>query len=195
MAKKSKTDAVASGKAVKPKAAAKSTAAKTKKPARHKKPNVGKIEPARVPPTAFDPTMEQIEMRAYFISERRRRFALLRAVGATRGQVRRAVLAEQALLAVGGGLLGYLPGALLGRLGVSALASHGILLPGSAGSASPWLLLLGCVVNLPVCLLSGLVAAQVALRAGQLRDGQADDLATGTGSRPRTRSGPPHRPT
>jgi putative ABC transport system permease protein len=102
---------------------------------------------------------------ALAVSLRRRRYALLRAVGATRGQVRRAVLAEQALLAVGGGILGYLPGALLGRLGVHALASHGVLPPGSVDSASPWLLLAGCSVGLPVCLLSGLVAAGRAARA------------------------------
>lgn len=35
------------------------------------------------------------------------------------------------------------PGALLGALGVSALASHGLLPPGSTGSACPWPLLLG----------------------------------------------------
>ena len=66
---------------------------------------------------------------ALSVSLRRRRFALLRVLGATRGQVRRAVLAEQALLAVAGGLLGYLPGALLGVLGVSALVTHGMLPP------------------------------------------------------------------
>jgi putative ABC transport system permease protein len=102
---------------------------------------------------------------ALAVSLRRRRYALLRAVGATRGQVRRAVLAEQALLAAGGGLLGYLPGVMLGRLGVSALASHGILPPGSADSASPWLVLAGCAVGLPACLLSGLAAARRAARA------------------------------
>ena len=114
---------------------------------------------------------------ALAVSLRRRRFALLRAVGATRGQVRRAVLAEQTLLAAGGGLLGCLPGALLGRLGVSALASHGILPPGSADSASPWLLLLGCAVNLPVCPLSGLAAARRAARsrpAQALRESHAE---------------------
>jgi len=101
---------------------------------------------------------------ALAVSLRRRRFALLRAVGATRGQVRRAVLAEQALLAAGGGLLGYLPGALLGRAGVSALASHGLLPPGSVGSASPWLLLAGCAAGLPACVLAGLAAAHRAAR-------------------------------
>lgn len=97
---------------------------------------------------------------ALAVSLRHRRFALLRAVGATRGQVRRAVLAKQALLAAGGGLLGYVPGVLLGTLGISALASHGILPPGSANSLSPWLMLAACAVNLPVCLLSGLAAAR-----------------------------------
>jgi hypothetical protein len=33
-------------------------------------------EAAPVPATVFDPTDEQIQMRAYFISERRRRFDL-----------------------------------------------------------------------------------------------------------------------
>jgi putative ABC transport system permease protein len=102
---------------------------------------------------------------ALAVSLRRRRYALLRAVGATRGQVRRAVLAEQALLAIGGGLLGYLPGIGLGRLGVSAFTSHGLLPPGSAYSAGPWLLLAGCAVGLPISLLSGLVAAHRAARA------------------------------
>ena len=77
MAKKSKADAVASapGKTRKGKPTVKPAAARAKKP-RQKKVNIEKIEPARVPPTAFDPTTEQIEMRAYFISERRRRFDL-----------------------------------------------------------------------------------------------------------------------
>jgi len=102
---------------------------------------------------------------ALAVSQRRRRYALLRAVGATRGQVRRAVLAEQALLAVGGGLLAYLPGVLLGRLGVSTFASHGLLPPGSADSAGHWLLLAGCAVGLPACLLAGLAGAHRAARA------------------------------
>ena len=111
------------------------------------------------------------------VSLRRRRYALLRAVGATRWQVRLAVLAEQVLLAAAGGLLGYLPGTLLGRLGVSSLASHGLLPPGSAESASPSLLLAGSAVGLPVCLLSGLVAARRAARttpARAMRESRAE---------------------
>jgi putative ABC transport system permease protein len=114
---------------------------------------------------------------ALAVSLRRRRYALLRAVGATRGQVRRAVLAEQSLLAVGGGLFGYLPGVLLGRVGVSEFATHGLLPPDSADSASPWLLLAGCAVGLPICLLSGLVAAHRAARtapAQAVRESRAE---------------------
>lgn len=106
---------------------------------------------------------------ALSVDLRRRRFALLRAIGATRGQIRRAVLAEQALIAVAGGLLGYLPGVLLGALGVHALAAHGMLPAGSTASASPWLALLACVINLPVCLLSALFAARRAARVSPAR--------------------------
>lgn len=48
---------------------------------------------------------------ALSVGLRRRQFALLRAVGATGGQVRRSVLGELAVLGVLGGVLGYLPGA------------------------------------------------------------------------------------
>jgi hypothetical protein len=56
--------------------------------------NIGKIEPASVPPTAFDPTMEQIEMRAYFISERRRRFDLPGDANSDWLEARRQLVAE-----------------------------------------------------------------------------------------------------
>lgn len=106
---------------------------------------------------------------ALSVDLRHRRFALLRAVGATRGQVRRAVLAEQALLAVAGGLLGYLPGVVLGALGVGALAGHGILPAGSSAASSPWFGPLACAINLPVCVLSALMAARRAARTSPAR--------------------------
>ena len=95
MAKKSKADAVvsASGKTGKAKPAIKPGASKAKKP-RQKKANIEKIEPARVPPTAFDPTTEQIEMRAYFISERRRRFDLPGDANSDWLEAKRQLLAE-----------------------------------------------------------------------------------------------------
>jgi hypothetical protein len=78
VAKKNEADATASGKVSKAKARGRSTSSKAKKPARPKKAATEKIEAgaAPVPATAFDPTDEQIQTRAYFISERRRRFDL-----------------------------------------------------------------------------------------------------------------------
>ena len=73
MAKKSKADASASDKVNKPKPSGRSTSPRAKKSARAKKVE---SEAVPLPAPAFDPTIEQIEMRAYFISERRRRFAL-----------------------------------------------------------------------------------------------------------------------
>ena len=75
MAKKSKTDA-ASARVGKTKAVARSTPAKGRKSAARKKNDVRKAAPASSAQVAFDPTDEQIQTRAYFISERRRRFDL-----------------------------------------------------------------------------------------------------------------------
>jgi hypothetical protein len=95
VAKKSKTDAIASGSGKTGKAKpVKPAPAKAKKPARRKKTNVEKIEPTPVPPTAFDPTAEQIEMRAYFISERRRRFDLPGDANSDWLEAKRQLLAE-----------------------------------------------------------------------------------------------------
>jgi len=71
VAKRSKADSAASGKVGKIKTVGRSTSAKSKKPSPPKKTG-------RAPATAvaFDPTDHQIQMRAYFISERRRRFDL-----------------------------------------------------------------------------------------------------------------------
>ncbi|HSZ40474.1 MAG TPA: FtsX-like permease family protein [Trebonia sp.] len=106
---------------------------------------------------------------ALSVDLRRRRFALLRAVGATRGQVRRAVLAEQAVIAVAGGLIGTVPGTLAGSLAVSALVSHAMLPPGSTASSSPWWAVLACGINVAVCVLSGLVSAHRAARTSPAR--------------------------
>ena len=76
MAKKSKADATPSGKVSKAKA--RSTSSKPRKSPASKKTATEKFATKPVPLRAvvFDPTDEQISMRAYFISERRRRFAL-----------------------------------------------------------------------------------------------------------------------
>jgi hypothetical protein len=75
VAKKSKADA-ASAKVGKKKAVARPTSVKGKKSAGRKKNDIQKAEPVSSTPVAFDPTDEQIRMRAYFIAERRKRFDL-----------------------------------------------------------------------------------------------------------------------
>jgi putative ABC transport system permease protein len=97
---------------------------------------------------------------ALAVNLRRRRFALLRAVGATRGQVRRAILLELAVCGAVGGALGWLPGAALGALGLRALAAHQMLPAGSAAWLSPWLLAIACGASTLVAWLSGQVAAR-----------------------------------
>ncbi|HEX6524760.1 MAG TPA: FtsX-like permease family protein [Streptosporangiaceae bacterium] len=114
---------------------------------------------------------------ALSVSLRRRRFALLRAIGATRGQVRRAILGELTLLGAAGGALACLPGALLGAAGARALADHGLFPPGSAAWLSPWLLLISCGASVLVAALSGWIAARRAARvspAQALRDSHKD---------------------
>ncbi len=61
-----------------------------------KKPAGGKTEAqgAPVPASGFDPTDAQIEMRAYFISERRRRFDLPGDANSDWLEAKRQLLAE-----------------------------------------------------------------------------------------------------
>ena len=107
---------------------------------------------------------------ALSVSVRWRRFALIRAVGATRGQVRRAVLGELALLGVAGGALGCLAGVVLGALGTRALAAHQLLPAGSTAWLSPWLLLIACGSSVITAALGGWFAAR---RAGRTSPAQA----------------------
>ena len=69
---------------------------------------------ALIPPIVMISLFVLAATTALAVNLRRRRFALLRTVGATRGQVRRAILAELAGCGLAGGLLGWLPGAALG---------------------------------------------------------------------------------
>jgi putative ABC transport system permease protein len=107
---------------------------------------------------------------ALSVGLRRRRFALLRAVGATSGQVRRGVLGELAVLGLAGGLIGFLPGEWLASWAVRAMAHHG-LVPGSVRAwHSPWILLVAAGTGLIVAELSGWIAAR---RAGRARPAEA----------------------
>jgi Protein of unknown function (DUF2934) len=75
VAKKSKAD-VASATVGKRKAVARSTSAKGRKSPARKKNDIQKTKPVSSTLFCFDPTDEQIQTRAYFISERRSRFDL-----------------------------------------------------------------------------------------------------------------------
>ncbi len=114
---------------------------------------------------------------ALAVNLRRPRYTRLRMAGATRGQVRRAVLAELAVCGIAGGALGWLPGAALGAAGAHALAAHQMLPPGSTAWQSPWQLLIACGIAVLVAELSGQVAARRASRtspAQALRETAAD---------------------
>jgi putative ABC transport system permease protein len=103
------------------------------------------------------------------VNLRRRRYALLRTVGATRGQVRRAIWAELAGCGLAGGLLGWLPGVALGTLGVRAMATHQMLPSGSAAWRTPWLLPIAAGISVLVTMLSGQVAARRASRTSPVQ--------------------------
>ena len=76
VAKKSKADSAASEKVGKMKTGGRSTSSKGKKSSSANKTGVPKTGRVPTASAAFDPTDEQIQTRAYFISERRRRFDL-----------------------------------------------------------------------------------------------------------------------
>src|SRR5580704_2307800 len=115
---------------------------------------------ALIPPIVLVSLFVLASTTALAVNLRRRRFALLRTIGASRGQVRRAILAELTVCGLVGGLLGLMPGAALGVLGVRALAAHQMLPAGSGAWLTPWLLLVGCGSSALVAGLSGQVAAR-----------------------------------
>jgi hypothetical protein len=96
VARKSKSDAASSDKIRKNKPVGTSTSPKTKKTALPKKRVVAKVKEGAVPvpAKAFGATDEQIQMRAYFISERRRRFALPGDANSDWLEAKRQLLAE-----------------------------------------------------------------------------------------------------
>nr|WP_237448677.1 FtsX-like permease family protein [Nocardioides flavescens] len=96
---------------------------------------------------------------------RRREFALLRAVGATRGQVRRLVATELALLSAVAAPLGGLPGLALARWLDPALVDAAIVEPGFRSTLSPLPVLGAVALVLPTAVLAGLLAARETVRA------------------------------
>lgn len=93
VAKKSKAD-VASATVGKRKAVVRSTSAKGRKSPARKKNDIQKTKPVSSTLVGFDPTDEQIQTRAYFISERRRRFDLPGDVNSDWLEAKRQLLSE-----------------------------------------------------------------------------------------------------
>ena len=139
--------------------------------------NGGSLGGALIPPIVVISLFVLAATTALAVNLRRRRYTRLRTAGATRGQVRRAIMAELAVCGVAGGVLGWLPGIGLGALGVRALASHQMLPTGSTAWLSPWLLLIACGISTVITELSGQIAARRASRtspAQELRETGAE---------------------
>lgn len=101
---------------------------------------------------------------ALAIRRRRRDFALLRAIGATRRQVRRMVSAEVVLVAAVAAPLGAVPGLFAARLLTPTLVDSGVVSDGFQLTLSPFPVLAAIALLLPVALLAARLAARETLR-------------------------------
>jgi putative ABC transport system permease protein len=103
------------------------------------------------------------------IGQRSRQLALLRALGAGRGQVFRSVLAEAAAVGVAGVLAGAVLGVAVAK-GLAALLSlFGLALPVTGLSVPPAQVALACVIGLVTTLAAGLIPAYRATRVAPVQ--------------------------
>ncbi|NLF03870.1 MAG: FtsX-like permease family protein, partial [Actinomycetales bacterium] len=98
------------------------------------------------------------------LRQRARQFALLRAVGATRSQVRAMITAEVAVLFAAAVPVGAIPGLFLARTFVPLLESGGVVPPGFELTLSALPVLAAVALLGPTALLSARVAAREAVR-------------------------------
>lgn len=101
---------------------------------------------------------------ALSVGERRHSYALLRAVGATPGQVRRQVMGELGVLGALAGLAGVLPGIGLAAWAMRELAAHQIMPPGAGAWTGAWLLLIAAGAGTIIAELAGFSACWRASR-------------------------------
>jgi putative ABC transport system permease protein len=117
---------------------------------------------------------------AIIVAQRTREMALLRAVGARRRQVRRAVVVEAIVVGVTGSVFGYLLG-----IGVAFALSGFLGLPDSSLSIRPTSVIIALAVGIVVTLFAALIPAWRASRVPPLA--ALRDVAVDTSARSRVR--------
>ncbi|MFG1922239.1 ABC transporter permease [Cryptosporangium sp. NPDC048952] len=106
----------------------------------------------------------------FTVTQRRRELALLRATGATPGQVRRLVLSEAVLVGASGGLAGIVLGVSGASAAAAWLAGHGLAPDGFTTALVWWPLVAAYLVGLLVAVAG---AGWAARRAGRIRPVEA----------------------
>lgn len=120
------------------------------------------------------------------LRQRRREFALLRAVGATGRQVRSMVTSEVLLVFAVAGPLGAIPGIFAARLVEPALESSGILAPGADLYLSPLPALATLLLLVPTGVLAARLAGREAVRTSPtaaVQESNAEPSTLGRGRR------------
>lgn len=112
---------------------------------------------------------------ALSIALRWRNLALLRAVGATPGQVRRMIWLELAVLGAVAGLAAYLPGLWLANWALRGLAAHQLLPPSPHAWTSPVVVLIAVGAGIVFAEIAGLVSVR---RVSRIRPAAALSEAT-----------------
>jgi len=97
---------------------------------------------------------------ALSIAMRWRNLALLRAVGATPGQVARMITLELAVLGTLAGLVGYLPAVWLAKWALRGLSAHQLLPPSIHAWTSPWVVFIAAGAGILVAEIAGFVSAR-----------------------------------
>lgn len=118
------------------------------------------------------------------VAQQARDIALVRAVGAVPGQVRRAVAAQAVLVCVPSALAGVALGTLLGRAWVGGLVAHGVISDAVTFHSHPAAVPVALAVTAPTSLIGGLIAAIRPSRirpAAAMSDAAAPRRGTGFG--------------
>ena len=98
------------------------------------------------------------------VAQRTREFALLRTLGASRGQILRSVVAETVVIGIIASLLGIAAGLLLAPALAALMASFGIDLGSTSIVLEPRTVIVGLVIGIVATVVSGFVPARRATR-------------------------------